>query len=142
MSSNNPSRERKTVVVDASGAVLGRIASYAAKQSLLGKNVVIVNCKKALITGKKRTTIREYNDIRQKGGSSLKGPFFPKNPERIVKRTARGMLSHQQQRGIDAHKRIMCYNDVPVEFASATKVTFNHNITARTTNLEELSREI
>ena len=69
----------RTVVIDAKGSILGRLASYAAKQALLGKSIVIVNCKYALLTGKRATTIKEYNAIRRRGGSSLKGPFFPRH---------------------------------------------------------------
>ena len=132
----------RNIVIDAAGSVLGRVASYAAKQALLGKKVVIVNCKQALLTGKSATAIKEYNAIRRRGGSSLKGPLFPKNPERIMKRTIRGMLNYQQQRGLDAFKRVMCYNEVPQEFTNATKVTFDRKSTARTIDLEDLSREI
>ena len=140
--SNEKTSVTRTIVIDASGSILGRIASYAAKQALLGKNVIVVNCKKALLTGKRSTTIKEYNLIRRRGGSSLNGPFFPKNPERIVKRTIRGMVNYQQQRGLDAFKRVMCYNDTPQEFVTAPKITLHRTMTAKTTNLEDLSREI
>ncbi|MEK6825809.1 MAG: 50S ribosomal protein L13 [Nanoarchaeota archaeon] len=133
---------QNTLVIDASGGILGRIASHAAKQALLGKNVIIVNCKHVLITGRRSTAIREYNAIRRRGGSSLKGPFFPKNPERIVKRTVRGMLNYQQQRGLDAFKRVMCYNEVPLELANISKIKLVRQITAQTTDLEDLSKEI
>lgn len=142
MSQNIKDTERKTIVIDASGSVLGRVASHAAKQALLGKRVVIVNCKKVLITGKRSTTIREYNLTRLRGGSSLKGPFFPKSPERIVKRTVRGMLNYQQQRGLDAFKRVMCYNEVPQEFANTPTIKLSHTTIARSTDLEDLSKEI
>ncbi|MBM3232654.1 50S ribosomal protein L13 [Candidatus Pacearchaeota archaeon] len=130
------------LVIDAKGAVLGRVASYAAKQALLGKVIAIVNCKYVLITGRRGNSIEEYNAIRRRGGSSLKGPFFPKNPERIVKRTIRGMLNYQQQRGLDAFKRVMCYNDVPSEFANSSKISMVRKTTAKTIDLEDLSREI
>ena len=137
--------EKKTIftlVIDASGSILGRVASYAAKQALLGKTVTIVNCKHVLITGKRSTAIKEYNISRRRGGSSLKGPFFPKSPERIMKRTVRGMLNYQQQRGLDAFKRIMCYDEVPQEFANASKIKLLRESTARTMDLEDLSKEI
>ncbi len=141
MSTEKKSAER-SIVIDAAGSILGRVASYAAKQALLGKQVSIVNCKKVLLTGKRGTAIREYNLARRRGGSSLNGPFFPKNPERIVKRTVRGMVNYQQQRGLDAFKRVMCYNEVPAELAQSTKISLLRKTNARTTDLEDLSREI
>ena len=80
------------IVIDGRNALLGRLASFAAKQSLLGKEISIVNCNEVVVSGKPKSIIGEYKEMRDKGGSSLKGPFFPRLPERIVKRTIRGML--------------------------------------------------
>jgi large subunit ribosomal protein L13 len=130
------------LVIDAKGAILGRVASYAAKQALLGKVIAIVNCKYILVTGRRGNAIAEYNAARRRGGSSLNGPFFPKNPERIVKRTIRGMLNYQQQRGLDAFKSVMCYNDIPAEFNNTSKTSLLRKTSAKTTDLEDLGREI
>ena len=130
------------VVIDASNAILGRLASFAAKQALLGKDIVIVNCNDALITGKKHSIISEYQETRTRGGSSLKGPHFPKSPERIVKRTIRGMLSYKQGRGLSAFKSIMCYNDTPDEYKEAKKIVAGKEKTAKTIKLSELSKVI
>ncbi len=131
-----------TMVIDAENATLGRLASYAAKQALLGKTIAIVNCEHALVTGKPRSVILEYQEARQRGGASLKGPFFPKSPERIVKRTIRGMLSYKQGRGEAAFKRIRCYNDTPAEFAEAQKIKAGKEKTVRHITLADLSKEI
>lgn len=130
------------LVVDATNATLGRLCSFAAKQALLGKQVIIVNCNKAVVTGKKRTTIEDYKEKRRRGGSSLRGPNFPKNPERIVKRTIRGMLSYTQQRGWDALKRVICYNDVPKEYENEKKVMAGKEKKTTVIGLQELGREI
>ena len=133
---------KEPIVLDATNAVLGRISAYAAKQALLGQNVIIVHCNHAIITGNKRTTINDYLQTRGRGGHSLNGPFFPKNPERIMKRTIRGMLAYTQQRGLDAFKRVMCYNDVPKEYESAKKITLTKELKTKAISLKELSREI
>ncbi|MDP3881821.1 MAG: 50S ribosomal protein L13 [Nanoarchaeota archaeon] len=130
------------IVIDAQGGILGRIASYAAKQALLGKKVVIVNCEQALIAGRKQNIVEEYQKIRRRGGSSLKGPFFPKDPERVMKRTVRGMLSYTQQRGLDAFKRVMCYNQVPKEYEANKKITFVRDLKTKTISLAELEKVI
>lgn len=130
------------IVIDATNATLGRLASYAAKQSLLGKEVIIVNCKDAVITGRKASVIEDYKEKRARGGASLRGPIFPKSPERIIKRTIRGMLSYTQQRGLSALKRITCHDEVPAELESAKKILAGKEKKTKTTTLSELSSRI
>lgn len=135
----------KTIVIDASNAVLGRLASYVAKQSLLGNKVVVVNCNGAVITGRRAGIINDYTEARTRGGSSQKGPNFPKEAFRIVKRTVRGMLSYKQGRGNDALKRVICYNDIPKEFESDKKTIAEISATekrVKSLKLEELSKII
>ena len=131
------------LVIDAAGARLGRLVSYAAKQSLLGKEVVIVNCKAAIITGNGRSVINEYKEKRQRGGHSLNGPHFPSHPERLVKRTLRGMLSYKQGRGSEAFKRVICYTDIPAEYVGQAKPFKAQKPTvSKFIGLGELSKEI
>ncbi|MBU0466648.1 MAG: 50S ribosomal protein L13 [Nanoarchaeota archaeon] len=130
------------IIIDATDGIMGRIASFAAKQSLLGKEVVIVNCNQTLITGRPRTAITNYQQKRSRGGSSLKGPHFPKSPERIMKRTVKGMLSHRQARGRDALKRVICYNKVPAEFENAEKISLKREIKVKALTLKKLSEEL
>lgn len=105
------------IIIDATDATLGRLASYAAKQSLLGRKIIILNSEKAVITGRKKFTIAKYNEKKKRGGSSQRGPFFPKQPEIILKRTIRGMLpDYRRGRGREALKRILCYRGVPNEY--------------------------
>ena len=130
------------IVIDATNAVLGRLASYAAKQALLGHEIIIVNCDKAIVTGKHSTIIREYHISRSRGGSSLNGPHFPKTPERILKRTIRGMLSYKQGRGLAAFKRIICYNLVPTEYESTKKIHAGKEKKTTTTTLKHIGEEI
>jgi large subunit ribosomal protein L13 len=130
------------VVIDGKNAALGRLASFVAKQALMGKEIAIINCDEVVVSGKPKSVIMEYREMRQKGGAGLHGPFFPKSPERIVKRTIRGMLSYKQGRGGDAFKRVKCYNDSPSEFDNAKKITAGKEKKIKTIKLKELSREI
>ncbi len=104
------------IIIDGENAVLGRLAGYAAKQALDGKKIEIVNSEKVIITGKKEDILEEYRKKREIGGSGLKGPFFPSTPEKILKRTIRGMLPYKKGRGREAFKRIKCYIGIPKEF--------------------------
>ena len=49
------------VVVDASGIVLGRLASYVSKLILEGEVVVVINAEKAVITGRKESIIEKMH---------------------------------------------------------------------------------
>jgi len=100
------------MIIDATDLILGRVASYAAKKAMLGEKVDIVNCEKAVVTGNKRFIIADYKRKAARG-THAKGPFFPKVPDRLVRRTIRGMLPHKQPKGRDAFKRVMCYVGVP-----------------------------
>lgn len=128
------------IIIDGSGAVLGRLAAHAAKQALLGKNVIIVNCNEILISGDKRGIVQAYLHARRRGRGSQKGPHISKVAEKITKRTIRGMLSYTQQRGWDAYKRVLCYNETPKEFEAAKKISILKEIKTNTIKLKELSK--
>lgn len=131
------------IIIDATDAVLGRLASYAAKQALLGKNIVIVNCDKVIITGKPSSIITEWHTTARRGGHSLKGPFVPrKNTERMVKRAIRGMLSYKQVRGLEAFQRIMCHPNVPTEFQESKKITIIRPLKTGAIKLADLSKHL
>ena len=104
-----------TAIIDASGATLGRLSTNAAKRLLNGEEVAIVNTEKAIISGKKPAIKNHYKQKREVG-TYRKGPFFPRTPERIVKRTVRGMIPYQTPHGRAAFKRLKCYVGIPKEF--------------------------
>jgi|SRR3989344_754748 len=132
----------KPIIIDAKGAVLGRLASYIAKQALLGKSIAVVNCSKAIVAGIRSNVVREYIIARQRGGSSLNGPHFPKDPSMLVKRTIRGMIKYKKANGLRAFKNIMCYNDIPKEYESSPKILAGRQPNTKSMTLEELNKLI
>lgn len=104
------------LVINAEGCVVGRLASYAAKQALLGKKVVIVNSEKAIISGKKQSILNKYINRLQKGRGWQKGPYWPRQSEKILRRIIRGMLPWKKARGREAFKRIKCFKGMPKEY--------------------------
>lgn len=104
------------MIIDATDLILGRMAAFAAKKSLLGERVDIVNCEKAVISGNKRFIFGKYKHKYELGRNPYKGPFYPKMPDSIVRRTIRGMLPWKNKRGREAYKRVMCYIGVPERF--------------------------
>ena len=103
------------IVIDAKNLILGRFATYAAKQALLGEEVRIINCELAIVSGKKASSIRETKETALRG-TPAKGPFIPKMADRYVRRVIRGMLPYKVHKGSEAYKRVLCYIGEPEEF--------------------------
>ncbi|MHA1651357.1 MAG: 50S ribosomal protein L13 [Candidatus Helarchaeota archaeon] len=102
-------------VINAEGQILGRLASHVAKMLLLGEKVIIVNAEKAVISGKKRRTIEAFKERIKihTHTNPRRGPFWPKTPNNIVRRTIRGMLPWKKKRGRDAYKNLKVYIGIP-----------------------------
>ena len=130
------------IIIDAKDGVVGRIASYAAKQALFGKRVVILNCNDALLTGRRNMILEQYSHMRSRGRGAQKGPIIPRVAEKLMKRTIRGMLEYTQRRGEAALDRIICYNKVPKEFESAKKISMVRELKIRTVKLGEVAKII
>ncbi len=114
-------------VIDGKNAVLGRLASYVAREALKGEEFAVVNCEQIIITGNKENIQEGLEAKRGRVGSTQKGPKVSRTSEKIVKRTIRGMLpNYRTGRGRDALKRIKCYVGVPKEFESAEKINMEN----------------
>ena len=110
-------------IIDGKNAVLGRLASYTAKEALKGEEIIILNCDQIIITGNKKNIREEFEAERRRIGSGQKGPKVSRSAEKIVKRAIRGMLpDHRQGRGKVAYRRIKCYVGIPKEFQESKKI--------------------
>lgn len=109
-------------VIDADGLLLGRLASVVAKRTLDGEEIAIVNAENAIVSGSKAYVYANY-DKKRKRGSREGGPFFPRRPDHIMKRSIRGMLPYKRERGADAFKRVRVYVGVPVAFTDSERET-------------------
>ena len=105
---------RTMAIVDADNAVVGRLASIVAKRLLQGEEIIIVNAEKAVIVGNKSYIIEKYKE-RRDIGSVRKGPYYPRMPDRILRRTIRGMLPMKKSHGKEAYKKLKVYMGVPRE---------------------------
>ena len=112
------------VYIDASDHVLGRLASKVAKLALLGYEVHIVNSEKVVVTGKKERVLAEWRHKILERGDWYKGPFYPKRPDRILRRVIRGMLP-KNWRGRVALERVKTYIGVPEELKDKEFVKFD-----------------
>jgi large subunit ribosomal protein L13 len=108
--------EESAIVINAENTVLGRLASVVAKRLLDGEKIIIANADKILISGNQRSIVQKYQQRRKikTKTNPLRGPFYPRHSDQIVKRTVRGMLPHQKSRGKDAYDRLLVFKDVPV----------------------------
>jgi len=123
------------IIIDATNLILGRLATFAAKQALLGEEVVVVNYEKAIVSGDRKMVIDAYlRKIHR--GIPLGGPYYPKQPDRIVRRTIRGMLPRKKAPGEEAFKRVMCYIGVPEKHAGAATVTIDGAHVSKLPNLK------
>ena len=102
-------------VINAQDCVAGRLASTVAKRLLKGEEIIIVNAEKAIITGNPKATEANYEQ-KIKRGDPYHGPFYPKQPERILRRIIRGMLPFHKPRGRTAYRKLKVFREVPAEF--------------------------
>jgi len=134
------------MIIDAKDLIVGRLATVVAKKSLIGEKMDIVNCERAVIVGDKKNILSKY-DWKRKMGDTFKGPFIHRNPERMLKRTIRGMLPYKQKKGRDAFKNIRCYLGVPEKFKDKKAETIkeakiNFKKTINYITLKEVSRHL
>ena len=101
------------VVVDARDCILGRVASQVAQRALDGERVAVVNAEDAVITGSEEDVMSTYETRAELGSDS--GPYYPKRPDMIFKRTIRGMVPYKEDKGREAFENIRVYVGNPYE---------------------------
>jgi len=98
------------IYFDAKGAVVGRVGSVACKELLKGKEVVIINAEKSIISGDRAEIKKTLHWWITLGGVGLKGPKVSRYPDMFMKRMIRGMLpSRDRSKGREAYDRLRCY---------------------------------
>jgi large subunit ribosomal protein L13 len=132
------------IIIDAQGAVVGRLASFAAKKALQGNKIIVVNAEKARIIGRKRVILDDYIKKRALGKGVQKGPHFPYRPDMILRRMIRGMLPWKRTTGREKFREIKCFISIPVEYQNKMKdaVKFEIKNALNYLTLEELSKLI
>lgn len=100
------------MIIDGKDAVLGRLATLAAKTALEGEEVDIVNANDIVIIGNKNSILHKYLE-RRRIGTMSKGPFFPRDTKGIVGRAVRGMIRNKRYHGREALKRVKIFESIP-----------------------------
>jgi len=106
-------------IYDAQNQVLGRISSVIAKELLNGEKIVVVNAEKSVLSATREFVLERYKHKYERG-DPIHGPFFPKQPENIFRRTVRGMLPWDRERGRVAYRNLKVFAGIPAEFAGKT----------------------
>ena len=131
------------IFIDAENSVRGRVASYAAKQALGGNEIIVLNSEKAVISGDPQMNVADFKFTRALNTiKPEKGPFLSTDPEKMLKRTIRGMLpDFRVGRGREAWKRIKCYVGVPEEFKKEKMIKIDANVPKNNMTIKELSEK-
>ena len=111
------------IIIDGKDMILGKVASYTAKQLLKKENVVLLNAGELIITGNKKDIVNKYlkrRTIKPKQNPSHR-PQWPRVPNLLVRKVVRGMLPYRSQRGRDAYRRLRVYIGAPEELKAKVK---------------------
>jgi large subunit ribosomal protein L13 len=120
-------KDNKTIVVDGTNHIAGRLSSHVAKLLLGGNRVSIVNCENIMISGNRRSIMEEYKKFLEISSiiNPKFGPFHPRRPDTIITKMVRGMLPRKKSSGQDAFKRLRAHIGVPSELKGLDKIQFD-----------------
>ncbi len=103
------------VVIDLKDLVLGRASTQIAKRLLKGESIELVNAEKAVIKGPRDYLLARYKkrvDMAVVGNPHY-GPKYSRMPDKIVKRTIKGMLPNVTRGRKPALERLQVHIGVP-----------------------------
>jgi large subunit ribosomal protein L13 len=136
---------KKVTVIDADGLILGRMATYVAKRLLNGEEIVIVNAEKAVLSGRKSSKLGDAKEFLGVG-SPMRGPFHYRRPDRLVRKSVRGMLPYRRPKGKQAFKRLKVHVGTPDDFKGKSAETLLNaqakKLTCPYITVGEFAREI
>lgn len=102
-------------VIDLKDLVLGRASTQIAKRLLKGERIELVNAEKAVIKGPRDYLLARYKkrvDMSVVGNPHY-GPKYSRMPDKIVKRTIKGMLPNVTRGRKPALERLQVHIGVP-----------------------------
>jgi len=132
-------------VINADGLILGRMASIIAKRLLSNEKIIVVNAEKAVLSGKRKSKVKEAKKFLEVGHPKM-GPFHYRRPDRIIRKTVRGMLPYKQPKGKHAYKRLAVFIGTPNELKNEEMETLKDaqakKLTCPYFTLGEFTKEI
>lgn len=134
------------MIVNAENQILGRMTTEIVKKLKENEEVIVINAEKAVISGDRDMIFEEFRKRRERGQRYF-GPFYPRMPDRIIKRTIRGMLPKRKKWGRNALKNLKVFIGVPEGIDASNAVKFDNADLSRLklrkyVKLEEISRHL
>lgn len=129
------------MIVDASKQILGRISSKIAKKLLNGEKIEVINSEKAIVTGKPDEILERYKK-KKKRGDPYHGPYYPKKPDKILRRSIRGMLPYKKSKGREALQKLNVFIGNPNNKKGKKIGKNKEEIKCEYLTLEEISKKI
>ena len=129
------------MIVDADGAILGRLASKIAKELLRGESITVVNSEKIVISGNPEAIFRRFRERKEKGYSA-KGPFYPKYPDKILVRSVRGMLPYRKEKGKKAFKKLKVFMGNPDNLKGEKISKTSNDLECKFVNLGQVCKKL
>jgi large subunit ribosomal protein L13 len=140
--------EEDTVVFNAEGLILGRMASTIAHLLLQGKRIHVVNAEKTVVSGGRSSLVRSWKDfLKVKSMANPRfGPFHSRRPDRILHDAVRGMLPTEKAKGRSVLRKLKVYIGIP-EFLKESQLetipgAASEKLRHRYVLLSDLSAEI
>jgi large subunit ribosomal protein L13Ae len=114
----------KEVVIDGRGHLLGRLASYVAKDLLSGQRVVVVRTEEILKSGSlyRNKMYRQETLARAINTNPRRGFKHYKAPSRIFWKVVSGLLPHKEVRGAAALGRLRIFEGIPFPYDHKKKM--------------------
>ncbi|MFB6292582.1 MAG: 50S ribosomal protein L13 [Candidatus Nanohaloarchaea archaeon] len=131
-------------VIDAEDKILGRLATRIAREAKKGNEVRVINSEKAVISGDEEEIKSDYRQKHERG-TRHDGPYYPKAPDRILKRTVRNMLPYKSSDGREMFEKVKTYLGHPHDLKDVEEVDVKEGSDLKHRNfvkLGEVSRSI
>lgn len=138
----------ETLYIDATNQIAGRLASKVAKLILSGKQVVVLNAEKSLISGSRNSVINQWKERLELTShvNPIYGPIHPRRPDNILRRMVRGMVPRRKPSGLTAMKRLRVYIGVPPDVKAEKLTQFSDTAATRPVpvyvSMAELSKSL
>lgn len=101
-------------IINADNQILGRLSSEIAKLAKDGEEVHVLNSEEVAVSGSKDKVLADYKQKHDRGRRD-RGPYYPKRPDKILKRTIKNMLPGGPD-GREMRKNVKTYLGKPSRF--------------------------
>lgn len=131
-----------TQVINAENKIVGRLATEIARKAK-EEEVKVVNSEKAVFSGDEEEVKEQYRQKYERGSRDF-GPYYPKRPDKVLKRVIRGMLPDGEA-GEEALSNVKTYLAVPHDIEDVEEVDVREGDDLKNRNyvkLGEVSKSI